>query len=92
MTARLWRPRIDAARATKYETFEHAHSLPMFRRQEAFAGVVVLGSGEERAALTFWTDMRAVNALANSPAYSVAEPSTRTGTSRRKGRIHEQRH
>jgi heme-degrading monooxygenase HmoA len=67
---RIWRTRIDPARAEDYERFARERSLPMFRTQAGFRGVL-FASGEEteRVVLSFWEDAGAVAALEHSPSY-----------------------
>jgi heme-degrading monooxygenase HmoA len=67
---RIWRTRIDPARAEDYERFANERSLPMFRRQAGFRGVL-FASGEEtdRVVLTFWETADAVEELGRSPTY-----------------------
>lgn len=70
--ARLWRTAVDPARALDYERFAAAVSLPMFRQQAGFAGVVMMRSGSECLVLTLWDDQAAVDALASSATYLEA--------------------
>src|SRR5579884_906547 len=41
----------------------------MFRKQQGFLGVLFLGMQKDRAVLTIWRDLPAVEALAHSPTY-----------------------
>ena len=67
---RIWRTGIDPARADDYERFARERSLPMFRTQTGFRGVL-FASGEkaERVVLSFWQDVGAVEDLGRSPSY-----------------------
>lgn len=75
MIIRIWRTQIDEARAHAYRDFAHATSLPMFRAQPGFAGVLFAARGSERAVITLWRDSAAVLALERSKSYraTVAE-------------------
>ena len=70
MIVRIWRTRVDPARTGEYERFADERSLPMFRQQTGFRGVL-FASGEktERAVLSFWEDAAALEALGRSPTY-----------------------
>ncbi len=69
MIVRLWRTKIVLTRIEEYKRFEQEHSLPMFRRQTGFLGVLFLGHGETHAVLSLWKDTQAVEALDTSPTY-----------------------
>ena len=71
MLARIWRTSVDAARLAEYGEFERKRSLPMFREQRGLLGVLFLREADDRAAaLTFWEDEEAIQALATSPSYN----------------------
>jgi heme-degrading monooxygenase HmoA len=68
---RIWRTGIDPARAEDYERFANERSLPMFRAQAGFRGVLFASGGEtERVVLSFWADAGSVAALDDSPSYA----------------------
>lgn len=70
MIVRIWRTGIDQARAEDYERFTRERSLPMFRSQAGFRGVLfAAGRDTERVVLSFWEDGVAVAALDQSPSY-----------------------
>ncbi len=70
MLVRIWRTGIDRGWLQEYASFEEERSLPMFREQRGFLGVLFLREGADRAAaLTLWEDMAAVEALTTSPSY-----------------------
>lgn len=70
MIVRIWRTGVDRSRLKEYARFEEERSLPMFCKQPGLIGVFFLREGEDRAAaLTFWEDMAAVEALATSSSY-----------------------
>jgi heme-degrading monooxygenase HmoA len=75
MIVRIWRSQIDKARADQYRDFAHSRSLPMFRAQPGFAGVLFAASRAERAVITLWRDSASVEALDHSETYkaTVAE-------------------
>ncbi|MCA1847840.1 MAG: hypothetical protein LC704_02430 [Actinobacteria bacterium] len=71
MLVRIWRTGVDAARLAEYGEFERERSLPMFREQRGLLGVLFLREADDRAAaLTFWEDEEAIQALATSPSYN----------------------
>src|SRR5215510_4968167 len=75
MIVRIWRTRIDQARAGEYRDFAHSRSLPMFRAQPGFAGALFTARRAERAVITLWRDLASAQALGHSSAYqaTVAE-------------------
>jgi hypothetical protein len=75
MVARMWRTQIDETRAEDYRRFAHSKSLPMFREQAGFAGVLFAANGAERAVMTLWRDLAAARGLDRSDTYrsTVAE-------------------
>jgi heme-degrading monooxygenase HmoA len=80
MIARIWRTQIDETRANDYREFAHSKSLPMFRSQPGFAGVLFAARGAERAVITLWRDAASVDALDHSETYSsIVEEIEGTG-------------
>lgn len=75
MIVRIWRTEIDATRADEYRAFASSRSVPMFRKQEGFAGVLFAAASSGRVVITLWHDLDAVEALDHSPTYksTVAE-------------------
>lgn len=71
MIVRIWRVSVDHARAGEYLKFARTQSLPMFRAQPGFKGVVFAGRESERAVITFWRDISAVEALGDSESYQA---------------------
>jgi heme-degrading monooxygenase HmoA len=69
MILRIWRTRIDETRADEYHDFAHSRSLPMFRSQPGFGGVLFAGAGPERIVVTLWRDLAAAEELDRSPGY-----------------------
>lgn len=70
MLVRIWRTEVDASRWAEYEEFEQKRSAPMFRAQPGCRGVLFLRTGEAgAAALTFWSDRPAIDALNSSVTY-----------------------
>ncbi len=53
----------------EYEQYANTHSLPMFRQQTGFRGVLFLRTAHDCAALSFWEDAAAVAALGTSASY-----------------------
>jgi heme-degrading monooxygenase HmoA len=67
---RIWRTCIDPARADEYERFAAERSLPMFRAQEGYRGVLFTTAGDDtRAVVSFWEDAAALEALDRSESY-----------------------
>jgi hypothetical protein len=54
MIVRIWRTQIDQARADEYLDFAQSRSLPMFRAEPGFAGVLFAAREAERAVITLW--------------------------------------
>ena len=70
MIVRIWRTGIDPARAAEYERFAEERSLPMFRAQPGFRGVLFTTAADGgRAVISFWEDDRAVELLDRSETY-----------------------
>jgi heme-degrading monooxygenase HmoA len=67
---RIWRTGIDPARAGEYDRFAEERSLPMFRTQQGFRGVLFTTAAEDgRAVISFWGDQNAVDRLDRSESY-----------------------
>jgi heme-degrading monooxygenase HmoA len=71
MIIRTWLTPIDERRAAEYEQFAQQRSLPMFRSQPGFAGVLFAAQPGNRIVITFWDDSRAVEALDTSDSYQA---------------------
>jgi heme-degrading monooxygenase HmoA len=69
MIARIWRTQIGPSRAEDYRRFAHSKSLPMFREQPGFVGVLFAANLAERAVITLWRDHGAARRLDQSEAY-----------------------
>jgi heme-degrading monooxygenase HmoA len=69
MLIRIWRTQIDEARAPEYEAFARQRSLPMFKAQQGFAGVLFARDSASCAVISFWRDAAAADALARSACY-----------------------
>jgi heme-degrading monooxygenase HmoA len=70
MVVRIWRAGVKPERFEEYERFGRERSLPMFRKQRGFIGVLFMREEEDRAAvLTIWEDEKAVEELEASPPY-----------------------
>jgi hypothetical protein len=70
MVARIWRTRIDETRADDYRRFANAKSLPMFREQPGFVGVVFAANLAERAVIALWRDVVSAQRLDQSETYN----------------------
>jgi hypothetical protein len=69
MVARIWRTQIDETRADDYRRFAHTKSLPMFREQPGFVGVLFAAKLAERAVITLWHDVASAQRLDRSDTY-----------------------
>ena len=69
MKCRIWRTNVVPGRFDEYETFARDVSLPMFRAQDGYAGLLMAGEGAERVVITLWRDADAVAALDRSTIY-----------------------
>lgn len=70
MILRIWRTQVEPAEAAAYLEFARGKSLPMFREQRGFRGVFFTTNGADRAVVTLWDDVDAVDALAGSQTYA----------------------
>jgi heme-degrading monooxygenase HmoA len=68
--ARIWRTAVEPTRASEYLDFARRYSLPMFRAQRGFRGVVFATHDVERTVITFWDDLASVEALNSSHTYA----------------------
>jgi heme-degrading monooxygenase HmoA len=71
MIVRIWRTEIESSRAGEYEAFAREQSLPMFREQPGFLGVLFLGTGARQAVVTLWKDEGSLERLNGSPTYEA---------------------
>jgi heme-degrading monooxygenase HmoA len=69
LIARIWHTEVDPARADEYEAFARDISLPMFRAQPGFAGVLMLRDGGRCQVITLWETHEAIEALDSSAKY-----------------------
>jgi heme-degrading monooxygenase HmoA len=69
---RVWRATLDIARAEEYERFSQEVSLPMFREQEGFWGVLFARRNAACVVITLWSVPAAIEALNSSPSYRRA--------------------
>ena len=66
---RIWRTEIDTRQAGKYDDFARTKSLRMFREQPGFVGVLFASREGHRVVITFWHDLRSIEALRDSVTY-----------------------
>ena len=71
MIVRIWRTKIDPTRAGEYEAFARDQSLPMFRQQSGFLGVLFVGSDGRRAVATLWEDADSIERLSRSTTHQA---------------------
>jgi heme-degrading monooxygenase HmoA len=69
MLARIWRTTLDLNRIGDYERFAIERSLPMFKDQPGFQGVLFARQTADCAVITFWDRPAAIEALESSPSY-----------------------
>ncbi|MGE7368349.1 antibiotic biosynthesis monooxygenase family protein [Neorhizobium sp. NPDC001467] len=69
MIARTWKATLDLARVDEYEEFARSVSLPMFRQQPGYVGVVMSRSGSTCLVTSFWRSMDDVEMLERSASY-----------------------
>jgi heme-degrading monooxygenase HmoA len=69
MKCRIWRTQVVQGRFEEYERFAREISLPMFRSQAGYRGVLMAGDCSERIVVTLWEDDEAVAALDLSRTY-----------------------
>jgi heme-degrading monooxygenase HmoA len=69
MIVRIWRTGVDPARLSEYRAFATEQSLPMFRQQEGFLGVLFTEGEDGCAVVSLWRDRAAADALESSQSY-----------------------
>jgi heme-degrading monooxygenase HmoA len=69
MIMRIWRTQVDPSRAADYERFAAEQSLPMFRAQPGFQGLLFGRHDRDRVVMTLWDDDAAADALERSASY-----------------------
>jgi heme-degrading monooxygenase HmoA len=67
--ARIWRTGLDEGRSEEYDVFAADRSVPMLRRQPGFRAAFFVRTADGRAAITFWQDLAAAEALMVSKDY-----------------------
>jgi heme-degrading monooxygenase HmoA len=71
MIVRVWLTGIDELRAEEYTQVANQKSVPMFRAQPGFAGVLFTARAGGRAVITFWEDHASAEALDTSATYKT---------------------
>jgi heme-degrading monooxygenase HmoA len=66
---RIWRTGVDEHRIDEYQRFADEESLPMFKQQPAFRGVLFTRAGAACVVISFWENADATQALETSPTY-----------------------
>jgi heme-degrading monooxygenase HmoA len=66
---RIWRTEVQDGRLSEYREFARHRSLPMFRQQPGFRGVVLAAGPKEHVVITFWDTAADVARLDSSPSY-----------------------
>lgn len=71
MIFRIWRTQIMPGRKAEFEHFANTRSLPMFKQQQGFLGVVFMHTEKDSVTLSIWEDKQAVEALTASETYQA---------------------
>lgn len=69
MLMRIWKTTVDPLRVAEYEQFAREISLPMFRQQKGFRGVMMGRDQSDCIVTTLWDDAAAIAALDTSASY-----------------------
>jgi heme-degrading monooxygenase HmoA len=69
MIVRIWRTGVDPDRVAEYRMFAEQRSLPMFRSQTGFLGVLFVEAESDVAVISFWQDRDSAEALERSATY-----------------------
>jgi len=69
MVVRIWRARIDEARAEEYENFARNRSIPTFRSHAGFLGCALLRDGADCTVVTLWDAPQDIERLESSDRY-----------------------
>ena len=70
MIGRIWRTQVLSDRADEYEAFARDISLPMFRQQQGFEGVLMLRRDEECLVISLWHSEDDLAVLSGSASYN----------------------
>jgi heme-degrading monooxygenase HmoA len=69
MKCRVWRTGVVPGREADYEQFARVASLPMFRAQAGFRGVLMARDGGQSVVVTLWEGQAALDQLEASALY-----------------------
>ncbi len=69
--ARIWKTSVAVDRVLEYEQFAKDISLPMFREQQGFAGVLMLRDDADCMVITLWNSPADLAALGDSKSYKA---------------------
>jgi heme-degrading monooxygenase HmoA len=67
--ARIWTTGLAPGREKEFEDFARASSLPMFRAQRGYQGVLILRHETVAQVVTLWKSLDDVDALNQSESY-----------------------
>ena len=71
MITRVWHTLVQESRAADYERFAQEISLPMFRLQKGYLGVIMAREKERCIVISFWESAASIEALDTSPTYKA---------------------
>jgi heme-degrading monooxygenase HmoA len=69
MIARVWRAKIDAARADEYEAFARERSALVFAAQRGHRGTLMYRRGADCTVTTFWDSEEDADRMAQAADY-----------------------
>ncbi len=71
MIVRIWTTGVEQGRAADYEAFARDISLPMFRQQAGYRGVLMGRRNGDCVVISLWEDEAALATLDQSPSYQA---------------------
>lgn len=66
MIVRIWTTKVKEGKLQECNDFANVYSLPMFKSQSGFAGVLFLNRLDCCKVISFWNDPQAIEKLAVS--------------------------
>lgn len=70
MIIRIWTTGLIPGRMHEYLEFADKYSIPMFKQQKGILGVNVLVKEDKSLVLTYWKDIKDINAMENDLLYN----------------------
>ena len=71
MITRIWHTLVQESRAADYERFAQEISLPMFRLQKGYLGIIMAREKERCIVISLWESVASIQALDTSPTYKA---------------------